>query len=100
MDKVRKRILIIYTGGTIGMVKTDRGYAPQREAFHRLLDGIPELKSAEMPEWEIVDMDPLLDSSNMTVTEWNAIGTLIANHYANYGRCGHICGDGGQEHIR
>ena len=84
MDKVRKRILIIYTGGTIGMVKTDRGYAPQREAFHRLLDGIPELKSAEMPEWEIVDMDPLLDSSNMTVTEWNAIGSVIADHYDRY----------------
>ena len=80
----RKRILIIYTGGTIGMMKTDRGYAPQKEAFHQLLDAIPELKSEVMPDWEIVDMDPLLDSSNMTVMEWNAIGSLISEHYDRY----------------
>ena len=84
MNMFRKRILIIYTGGTVGMMKTERGYAPQKEAFHRLLDAIPELKSAEMPAWDIVDMDPLLDSSNMTVTEWNAIGSVIAENYERY----------------
>ncbi len=79
-----KRILIIYTGGTIGMMKTDRGYAPQKEAFHRLLDAIPELKAEGMPEWDVVDMDPLLASSNMTAVEWNAIGAVIAEHYRLY----------------
>ena len=42
----RKKILIIYTGGTIGMMKTRRGYTPQKEKFHQLLDAIPELKAA------------------------------------------------------
>ncbi len=84
MNVPRKRILIVYTGGTVGMMKTDRGYAPQKEAFHQLLDAIPELKSAEMPAWDIVDMDPLLDSSNMTVKEWNAIGSVIAGNYEQY----------------
>jgi L-asparaginase len=37
-----------------------------------------------MPQWDIVDMDPLLDSSNMTVLEWNAIGEVISAHYAGY----------------
>ena len=82
--KTRKRILIVYTGGTVGMMKTDNGYAPQKEAFHSLLDAIPELRSENMPDWDIVDMDPLLDSSNMTVKEWNAIGSTIAEHYGRY----------------
>lgn len=79
-----KRILVIYTGGTIGMVRAPSGYAPEREAFHALLDRIPELHAEGMPRWDIVDMDPLLDSSNITVVEWNAIGALIADHCADY----------------
>ena len=79
-----KRILVIYTGGTIGMVSTPSGYAPEKAAFHDLLDRIPELHAEGMPIWGIVDMDPLLDSSNITVREWNAIGALIADHYADY----------------
>ena len=55
MRQKRKRILIIYTGGTIGMMKTRHGYAPQKEKFHQLLDAIPELKADGMPEWEVVE---------------------------------------------
>ena len=84
MRQARKRILIIYTGGTIGMVRTSRGYAPQKERFHRLLDAIPELRAEGMPDWEVVDMDPILDSSNITVREWNAIGAVIAGNYARF----------------
>ena len=84
MKTNRKRILIIYTGGTIGMIRTDNGYAPEKEKFHQLLDDIPELKADEMPSWDMVDMDPLLDSSNITVHEWNAIGQLIAQQYDRY----------------
>ena len=79
-----KKILVIYTGGTIGMVNTPQGYAPRREAFHALLDAIYELHTAPMPRWDIVDMDPLLDSSNITVVEWNAIGAVIAEKYDAY----------------
>lgn len=79
-----KKILMIYTGGTIGMVNTPQGYAPQKEAFHALLDQLPELHSKAMPLWDIVDMDPLLDSSNITVVEWNAIGRRIAENYDAY----------------
>ena len=84
MKQERKRILIIYTGGTIGMMKTRHGYAPPKEKFHQLLDATPELKAEGMPDWEVVDMDPLLDSSNITVREWNTIGTMIAGNYDRF----------------
>ena len=79
-----KRILIIYTGGTIGMTRTENGYTPQKDAFHALLRQLPELYSPGFPSWDIVDMDPPLDSSNITVLEWNAIGEIIFSHYARY----------------
>ncbi len=81
---MRRRILVIYTGGTIGMTKTEHGYAPQKDAFHALLRQIPELYSPSMPDWDIIDMDPPLDSSNITVLEWNAIGEAISRHYRSY----------------
>ena len=79
-----KKILIIHTGGTIGMFPTEHGYAPAKEAFHTALSSIPELSSPAMPAWELIDMDPLLDSSNISVNEWNRIGSLIAGHYDRY----------------
>ena len=79
-----KRILIIYTGGTIGMVRTPNGYAPRDGYFRSALEAIPPLNSEEMPDWELYEMSPLLDSSNMTVNEWNKIARLIADRYEAY----------------
>lgn len=79
-----KRVLIIYTGGTIGMTRTENGYAPRAGYFRAALDAIPDLRAPEMPEWEFCELSPLLDSSNMTVREWNCIAELIAQKYDDY----------------
>lgn len=78
------RILIINTGGTIGMVKTEQGYVPNLERFHVNLNRMPELQEGEISKWDIIDMDPLLDSSNMTVEDWNKIGEIINRYYPDY----------------
>ena len=79
-----KRICIIYTGGTIGMIQSENGYIPNRDAFLHLLDGISDLHSPNMPQWDVVVFSPLLDSSNISVTEWNKIGEAIASRYEDY----------------
>ncbi len=79
-----KNILLIYTGGTIGMVRTSEGYAPRRGYISAALDAVPALRSQDMPVWTLYEMSPLLDSSNMTVKEWNEIGRLIADNYDLY----------------
>ena len=43
-----KHVLIIYTGGTIGMTRTDNGYAPRSGYFRAALDAISDLHSSEM----------------------------------------------------
>ena len=79
-----KKVLIIYTGGTIGMTRTEDGYAPESGRFRAALDAIADLHAPEMPEWEFVELSPLLDSSNMTVREWNHIAALVAREYNGY----------------
>ena len=81
---MRKKILLIYTGGTIGMNKSEHGYAPEQGFLQKILEQIPLLYNDAMPLWELFEMDPLLDSSNMTVNEWNLIGSVIRDHYDSF----------------
>ncbi|MCQ2400955.1 MAG: asparaginase [Lachnospiraceae bacterium] len=80
----RKHILIINTGGTIGMTKSEEGYKPDAENFSRLLHRMDALMALEMPLWDITRTEEILDSSNMTVEDWNDIGRRIADVYDDY----------------
>ena len=81
---MRKRVYIIYTGGTIGMRPTPEGYAPGPGYLAAQIMSMPELKSELMPEVEIQEYDPLLDSANMTPEDWYKIASDIGAHYNNY----------------
>ena len=80
----KRRVCIIYTGGTIGMIPSEKGYIPSSGAFLRLLRAIPDLYWPAMPAWDVVEFDPLLDSSDIAVREWNQIGRAIAERYDDY----------------
>lgn len=81
---MKKKVYIIYTGGTIGMVRTDKGYAPQKGYMQKELDTFSELKADIMPEYSINEYEPLLDSSNMSQLEWIKIAKDIEAHYNEY----------------
>jgi len=80
----KKRILIIYTGGTIGMCHTDSGYAPVPGFLAEAISHIEDMRSEHAPEWELYEMSPLLDSSDMTVKEWNSIAGIIYDNYRSF----------------
>ncbi|MFO7563140.1 MAG: asparaginase [Enhygromyxa sp.] len=80
----RAKIFIVYTGGTIGMRKTPRGYRPEPGYLQQLLDEIPRFADEALPEFVIGEFDPLLDSSNMTPTHWLQIAEMIRRNYAAY----------------
>ena len=81
---MKKRVYIAYTGGTIGMIKTPDGYAPAYGYLEAQIAAMPELRSDLMPEYDIHEYDPLLDSANMTPAEWLKIAHDIADHYDPY----------------
>lgn len=79
-----RKVLIIYTGGTIGMKKTSHGYMPAAGFIAEALEAISDLSRLDFPAWELHEMSPLLDSSNMTVREWNNIASVIYENYNDY----------------
>jgi L-asparaginase len=79
-----KKICFIYTGGTIGMIGSDSGYKPQKGYLRDEMERIPDLSRKGMPKWDLIEFDPLLDSSNVSAKEWNRIGKIIAENYDSY----------------
>lgn len=81
---MKKRICIIHTGGTIGMVRTVNGYAPKKGFMQEALSTIEELNAEEMPSYDYIEYDPLLDSSDVSVKEWVKIAKDIEARYDMY----------------
>lgn len=80
-------ILIIYTGGTIGMKETSKGFAPDKGYIDKQLGKILSLYPSEnnkIGRYKFISFDPLLDSSNMTPKDWNKIIRTIENNYNSY----------------
>jgi len=80
----KKKVYIAYTGGTIGMVRTQKGYAPHKGYMYRELEAFSELKADNMPEYVINEYEPLLDSSDISQNEWIKIARDIEKNYHRY----------------
>jgi len=81
---MKKRIYVAYTGGTIGMKKSDQGYIPVDGHLTDSLNALPEFHRDEMPDFTINEYQPLIDSSNMTPSDWQRIADDIKAHYDDY----------------
>ena len=81
---MKKRIYVAYTGGTIGMKKSDQGYVPVDGHLTDSINALPEFHRDEMPDFTINEYQPLIDSSNMTPRDWQRIADDIKAHYDEY----------------
>ena len=79
---MQSSLLIIYTGGTIGMVATPGGLVPSRHFSEQLSDLIkdrfPDLR------FTIRCLDPLIDSAEANPGLWNAIAQEILLAHADF----------------
>ena len=80
---MRSRVLLIYTGGTIGMNRNPQTGALEPFNFEHLLVNVPELKQFDT-EIESFQFSPPIDSSDMTPARWTDISHCIADHYEDY----------------
>ncbi|SEA40923.1 asparaginase [Bizionia paragorgiae] len=83
MTKAIPNILLIYTGGTIGMIKDPETGALRAFDFANLLERIPELKLLDC-NIETTSFDEPIDSSNMKPEYWVEIAEVIETHYDNF----------------
>ncbi|WP_416262456.1 asparaginase [Gibbsiella quercinecans] len=80
----KKSIYVAYTGGTIGMQRSEQGYIPVSGHLQRQLALMPEFHRPEMPDFTIHEYAPLIDSSDMTPEDWQHIADDIKQNYDSY----------------
>ena len=83
MSITKPKILLVYTGGTIGMIKDFETGVLRSFDFKNLADNIPELKLLDC-EIESKSFDTPIDSSNMRPKYWSDIAEIIEDNYALY----------------
>ncbi|XP_064148015.1 60 kDa lysophospholipase [Loxodonta africana] len=99
-----RRLLAIYTGGTIGM-RSERGVLVPGQGLAAVLRRLPMFHdedyacACQLPKdtlvlppaspdqrviYTVLEWQPLLDSSDMTIAEWAQIAQTIERHYEQY----------------
>lgn len=79
----QRKIMLIYTGGTIGMVKDFSTGTLKTFDFDKLVEHIPELHHLGCSIDSISFQQPI-DSSNMNTDHWISIASSIEKHYTDY----------------
>ncbi|MFJ5183462.1 asparaginase [Pseudomonas fulva] len=74
-----KNLLVLYTGGTIGMLETPEGLAPSGGFESRMRDHFAMMADAPEVTWTLQELDPLLDSANMQQHNWLAMRDAIVD---------------------
>ena len=80
----KKSIYIAYTGGTIGMQHSEHGYVPMEGFMTDCLARLPEFHREEMPDFTLHEYSPLIDSSNMSPSDWQQSAEDIQSNYDDY----------------
>ena len=76
-------ILLLYTGGTIGMIKDFETGALRSFNFDKLLDRIPELSHLDC-DIETVTFETPIDSSDMNPKYWIQMAAIIEENYDKF----------------
>lgn len=79
----KPHILILYTGGTIGMIEDPATRSLRPFDFTHLIDNVPKIKMLDY-DIEHIQFDPPIDSSDMTPANWSDIAEQIEKHYHEF----------------
>jgi len=76
-------ILLIYTGGTIGMKQDLDTLALVPFDFSQILEEVPELKKFGY-KIDSISFNPLIDSSDVDLSVWHKLADIIKDNYQKY----------------
>lgn len=81
---MKRRVLIIYSGGTIGMQPSDQGYIPMK-GFHKLINKLFRARGLQhLPHYDIIECQQLIDSSNILPNDWTRLSHLLTQNWDEY----------------
>lgn len=86
------RLLILHTGGTIGMQPSATGYVPAAGFSDRLAHHLHESPGTRLgdhgtdalPDYRLIELEPLIDSADLAPADWNRIVAALAEHWHDY----------------
>jgi L-asparaginase len=81
-------VLVLHTGGTIGMVRTPEGKAPVAGALGPYLDWIVANSGGELAPITFLELDPPIDSANATPDDWCTIARHLFERREDH--CGFV----------
>lgn len=82
IGKAKARVLIIYTGGTFGMMRNQEGVLAPFD-FSNILEHLPTLRTLEF-ELTVISFDSPIDSSNIQPIHWQSMAKIVADNYHLY----------------
>ena len=82
-QKEETSILVLYTGGTIGMMQDPKTGALVPFDFDNIYKHLPVLQNFGY-QIDFYSFDPLIDSSNMSPDFWAKLATKITENYEQY----------------
>ncbi|MGE0077691.1 MAG: asparaginase [Bacteroidales bacterium] len=83
MDAKNTSILIIYTGGTIGMKQNPETGALSPFNFEQIEEEVPELRKFGF-DLHTISFDPPIDSSDITPDFWVKLALIVKDNYDNH----------------
>lgn len=83
MSKATNSILLIYTGGTIGMINNPESQTLIPVDFDEISNQLPELRRFECMI-ETYTFNPTIDSSNVNPEFWSKLAELIRDKYSQF----------------
>ena len=83
MIDVNAHVLLIYTGGTIGMIENMETGALEPFNFSHLRSNVPEMKRLNF-HVDTYIFDPLIDSSEISPVKWREMVQVVKAHYNDY----------------
>ncbi len=72
-----QHVMVLYTGGTIGMQTSAHGLAPASGFEARMRDYLHSQPELVIPDWRFCEMAPLIDSANMTPAYWQRLREAV-----------------------
>lgn len=78
-----RSVLLIYTGGTIGMIKNEETGVLESFNFSHLLKHVPELRRFNC-DISTYQFKPPIDSSDMTPSNWKKLAEIINDNYSQF----------------
>ena len=83
INEQRPRILIVYTGGTIGMIEDAETHSLRPFDFSHLIDNVPKIQKLDF-DIENIQFNPPIDSANMSPKHWTDIAMAIEARYDDF----------------